>query len=61
MRFGMPWMRSSYGFEDTPAARLSAGQNRRVALARLCVAPTPLWILDEPFTALDGGVALVAA
>ena len=24
-----------------------------MALARLCVAPTPLWILDEPFTALD--------
>ncbi len=47
-----------YGFEDTPCRALSAGQNRRVALARLCVAPTPLWILDEPFTALDkAGVA----
>lgn len=41
------------GFEDTPCGQLSAGQQRRVALARLCVAPTPLWILDEPFTALD--------
>lgn len=41
------------GFEDTPCQQLSAGQQRRVALARLCVAPTPLWILDEPFTALD--------
>ena len=41
------------GYEDTPSQLLSAGQQRRVALARLCVAPTPLWILDEPFTALD--------
>jgi heme exporter protein A len=45
---------------DTPLRRLSAGQCRRVALARLLVAPTPLWILDEPFTALDAdGRALV--
>ena len=41
------------GFEDTPCGQLSAGQQRRVALARLCVAPASLWILDEPFTALD--------
>lgn len=32
---------------------LSAGQQRRVALARLLVSPAPLWILDEPLTALD--------
>ena len=32
---------------------LSAGQQRRVSLARLLVAPAPLWILDEPLTALD--------
>ena len=32
---------------------LSAGQQRRVTLARLLVAPAPLWILDEPLTALD--------
>jgi len=38
---------------DIPAAYLSAGQKRRLALARLLVAPRPLWILDEPFTALD--------
>lgn len=38
---------------DTPLRRLSAGQCRRTALARLLVAPTPLWLLDEPFTALD--------
>lgn len=38
---------------DTPLRRLSAGQCRRVALAGLLAAPAPLWILDEPFTALD--------
>lgn len=38
---------------DFPAGYLSAGQKRRVALARLFVAPRPLWILDEPATALD--------
>jgi heme exporter protein A len=32
---------------------LSAGQKRRLALARLLVAPRPLWLLDEPLTALD--------
>ncbi len=38
---------------EQPCRQLSAGQNRRVALARLILIPTPLWILDEPFTALD--------
>ncbi|MFA9460130.1 cytochrome c biogenesis heme-transporting ATPase CcmA [Thiohalorhabdus sp. Cl-TMA] len=41
------------GFEDKPVRELSAGQTRRVALARLLVHPTRLWILDEPFNALD--------
>lgn len=41
------------GFEDVPCQQLSAGQQRRVALARLLITPAPLWILDEPFTALD--------
>ncbi|MEF8792356.1 cytochrome c biogenesis heme-transporting ATPase CcmA [Thiohalorhabdus sp.] len=41
------------GFEDSPVRELSAGQARRVALARLLLQPTRLWILDEPFTALD--------
>lgn len=42
-----------YGFEDVPVRTLSAGQQRRVALARLLVIEARLWILDEPFTALD--------
>ncbi|WP_346839612.1 cytochrome c biogenesis heme-transporting ATPase CcmA [Microbulbifer sp. SAOS-129_SWC] len=43
-----------YGFEDTLCQHLSAGQSRRVALARLYLpAAPPLWILDEPLAALD--------
>lgn len=46
------------GHDEIPVARLSAGQKRRVALARLFTEPVPLWILDEPFTAIDrDGVA----
>ncbi|KKN97673.1 hypothetical protein LCGC14_0154850 [marine sediment metagenome] len=41
------------GFEDVPAGQLSAGQQRRVALARLTLTPRALWVLDEPFTAID--------
>ncbi|ULG70858.1 cytochrome c biogenesis heme-transporting ATPase CcmA [Marinobacterium sediminicola] len=41
------------GFEDVPCHSLSAGQNRRVSLARLYLSQAPLWILDEPFTAID--------
>lgn len=40
--------------EHQPTRELSQGQKRRVALARLALsADTPIWILDEPFTALD--------
>lgn len=42
-----------YGFEDVPARKLSAGQRRRVALARLAACEASIWMLDEPFTALD--------
>jgi heme exporter protein A len=41
------------GFEDLPAYQLSAGQKRRIALARLYMSNARLWILDEPFTAID--------
>jgi len=47
-----------YGYEDAPCFSLSAGQQRRVALARLYLTRARLWILDEPFTAIDkSGVA----
>lgn len=41
------------GYEDLPTQVLSQGQKRRVALARLLAHKAKLWILDEPFTALD--------
>jgi heme exporter protein A len=42
------------GYEDVPCRQMSAGQQRRVALARLRLQTAkPIWVLDEPFTALD--------
>lgn len=41
------------GYEDIPCYQMSAGQQRRVSLARLPLSGAKLWILDEPFTALD--------
>ena len=41
------------GYEDTLCYQLSSGQQRRLSLARLIGSKQPLWILDEPFTALD--------
>jgi heme exporter protein A len=41
------------GFENEYAANLSAGQKRRVVLASLLINRAPIWLLDEPFTALD--------
>lgn len=43
------------GRETLPVKVLSQGQRRRVALARLLLGHAPLWILDEPLTALDVG------
>lgn len=46
---------------DLPGATLSAGQKRRLALARLIAAPRPVWLLDEPTAALDAaGQTLLA-
>jgi heme exporter protein A len=41
------------GYEDTPAGKLSAGQNKRLALARLQAQGRQLWLLDEPYANLD--------
>ncbi|NID14424.1 cytochrome c biogenesis heme-transporting ATPase CcmA [Luteibacter yeojuensis] len=48
------------GFEDEPVRRLSAGQKKRAALARLLLVPARVWLLDEPYANLDReGIALV--
>lgn len=48
------------GYHDEQVSNLSAGQKRRVALARLELSGAKLWLLDEPFTALDqGGVEIL--
>jgi heme exporter protein A len=48
------------GYEDEPVRRLSAGQKKRAALARLLLLPAKLWLLDEPYANLDRtGIALV--
>ena len=51
-----------YGYEDVASHALSAGQHRRVNLARLYLSNSPVWLLDEPFTAIDAeGVASLEA
>lgn len=48
------------GYEDVPVRSLSAGQKKRVALARLLLVPAALWLLDEPYANLDkSGIDLV--
>jgi heme exporter protein A len=49
-------------FDDALVQTLSAGQKRRLSLARLLITKNRLWILDEPFTSLDkAGIALIEA
>ena len=48
------------GYEDVLARQLSAGQKKRLSLARLWLSPAPLWLLDEPYANLDlAGIELV--
>jgi heme exporter protein A len=48
------------GYDDVLVQALSAGQKRRLSLARLLITHNRLWILDEPFTSLDKeGIALI--
>jgi len=48
------------GMEDVLLSRLSAGQKRRIGLTRLFMATSKLWLLDEPFNALDkNGKAII--
>jgi heme exporter protein A len=50
------WALGAFSVPDLPARKLSQGQKRRAALARLLLAGSlPLWLLDEPFAALDAG------
>jgi heme exporter protein A len=46
---------------DRPAGQCSAGQRRRLGLARLLVADRPLWLLDEPTVSLDAASAALVA
>jgi heme exporter protein A len=54
-RLGLPHV------ADFPVRALSAGQKRRVALARLLLPPRPLWLLDEPTTGLDAAAQALFA
>jgi heme exporter protein A len=60
----LPALLGQVGLErqaELPCRYLSAGQRRRLALARLLLSQRPLWLLDEPFAALDtAGKSLVA-
>jgi len=48
------------GYEDVLVRQLSAGQKKRLALARIWLSPAPIWLLDEPYANLDmDGIYLV--
>ena len=48
------------GYENAPCGSMSEGQRKRVSLARLFLLDNPIWILDEPFSAIDrGGVGAI--
>lgn len=47
--------------KETPVRRFSAGQKRRLSLARVLVKPAKLWLLDEPFNGLDTEAAALFA
>ncbi len=48
------------GYEDELVKKFSAGMKRRLAIAKLLVLDTPLWVLDEPFTSVDvNGIAMI--
>jgi len=48
------------GYEDEFVKKFSAGMKRRLAVAKLLVLDTPLWVLDEPYTSVDvNGIKLI--
>ena len=54
----LTWALNAFAVPEVPVRKLSQGQRRRAALARLLMSESvPLWLLDEPFAALDAAAA----